>query len=170
MKLCPTALLLLFLYPHGPAAAQTDSNQALLTEVRQLRLTLERAMSLWPQSQLVLQRVGLQQQHVESISRQLEQVRDQVTRGGMEVSQNAVTVTRMESALNQEQNENRRRDIEVEIKRLKAQGEEFSMRNQQLQAREAQLAGQFQAEQARLTELNDRLDGLERMLQSAPAK
>jgi hypothetical protein len=36
------------------------------------------------------------------------------------------------------------------------------VRDKQQQARESQLAGQLQAKQAKLHELNDRLDGLER--------
>ena len=162
------AAFLLLLYP--AAAAAQSAGDPLLAEVRQLRLAIERAMSLWPHSQLVLQRVGLQQQHVETLSRQLDQLRDQLTRSTSDAGQTAANITRMESILNQEQNEARRKDLESEIKRLKSASEDIATRNQQLQARESQLAAQLQTEQSKLTELNDRLDGFERMLQTAPGR
>jgi hypothetical protein len=59
----------------APAAAQTNSDnatiQSLLAEVRQLRLAVERSLSLTPRMQLLLQRAQVQEQKVARISQQL---------------------------------------------------------------------------------------------------
>ncbi len=134
------------------APAQPDMLQALLVEVRQLRQTL-----------VVIQRLGVQQQHVDALSRQLDQVREQIARSAQESNALMAAVAANEARLAKEQqNGYVRHDIEDEIKKFKVAMEEKAVRDKQQQARESQLAGQLQAEQAKLHELNDRLDGLER--------
>lgn len=148
--------------------APSDSTmQSLLAEVRQLRVTLERSMTLWPQAQLVLQRAQLQQQRVESLSRQLEQLRDQLARSAAEAGRLGQQIKRFEDLVVQEQDARRRQEFESQVKNFKMQLDGQALRDQQQQAREGQLAGQLQAEQSKLVELNDRMDALERMLQAA---
>jgi hypothetical protein len=134
------------------AAAQPDTLQALLMEIRQLRQTL-----------VVIQRLGVQQQHVDALSRQLDQVREQIARSAQESNALMAAMTANESRLAKEQqNGFVRHDIEDEIKKVKVVMEEKAVRDTQQQARESQLAGELQAEQAKWRELNDRLVGLER--------
>ena len=54
-----------------------------------------------------------------------------------------------------------RRDFEGALKEFKLEAEQTE---KALQARDGELTGQLQAEQTRLTELNDRLDQIERAL------
>jgi len=134
------------------APAQPDTLQALLTEVRLLRQTL-----------VVIQRLAVQQQHVDALSRQLDQVREQIARSAQESNAQMAAVAANEARLAKEQQDGSvRHDIEDEIKKAKVVMEEQAVRDKQQQARESQLAGQLQAEQVKLHELNDRLDGLER--------
>src|SRR5215831_12171359 len=58
--------------------AQSDSSviQALLSEVHQLRLAIERTNSIGPRIQLAVERVRIQQQVVTRLSDQLEAVRN----------------------------------------------------------------------------------------------
>jgi len=134
------------------APAQPDTLQALLTEVRLLRQTL-----------VVIQRLAVQQQHVDALSRQLDQVREQIARSAQESNAQMAAVAANEARLAKEQQDGFvRHDIEDEIKKAKVVMEEQAVRDKQQQARESQLAGQLQAEQVKLHELNDRLDGLER--------
>jgi len=133
-------------------SAQPDTMQALLMEVRQLRQTL-----------VVIQRLGVQQQHVDALSWQLDQVRDQIARSAPESNALIAAVAANEARLAIEQQSGAvRHDIEDEIKKGKAAMEERAVLDGQRKAREGQLAGEVQAEQAKLHELNDRLDGLER--------
>ncbi len=139
-------------FAQANASAQPDTMQALLTEVRQLRQTL-----------VVIQRLGVQQQHVDALSWQLDQVRDQIARSAPESDALSAAVAANEARLAKEQQAGAvRHDIEDEIKKGKAAMEEKAVLDRQRQARERQLVGELQAEQAKLRELNDRLDGLER--------
>ena len=175
LSIAPFALASL-LFPMA-ALAQTGSIpdnatlQSLLAEVRQLRLAVERATSVLPQTQLLLQRAQLQQQHVESVSRQLEQLRDEMAKSAAEDARNAGHVKALEALAGQEQDPNRRQQFEDEIKGLKAHLEQQGTLDQEQKARESQLAAQLQNEQAKLSELNERLDALERTFQyPAPAR
>jgi hypothetical protein len=53
---------------------------------------------------------------------------------------------------------------------MKSLVEQNRIRDAQLRARESEIAGRVQTEQAKLDELNHRLSGLERMLEPSPAK
>lgn len=133
-------------------SAQPDTMQALLMELRQVRQTL-----------VVIQRLGVQQQHVDALSWQLDQVRDQIARSAPESNALSAAVAANEARLAKEQQSGAvRHDIEDEINKGKAAMEEKAVLNGQRQAKERQLAGELQAEQAKLHELNDRLDALER--------
>jgi hypothetical protein len=168
-------MLALSLYPMA-AVAQSGSApdnatlQSLLAEVRQLRMAVERAASVLPQTQVLLQRTQLQQQHVETLSRQLEQLRDQITKSSVEDDHFAAEVRDTEARASQEQDTNRRREVELRLKSAKAQMEQEAIRDQRQRARESQLAGQLQNEQGKLSELQERLDALERVLQAPLSK
>jgi chromosome segregation ATPase len=144
--------------------------QSLLTEVRQLRMAVERAASVLPQTQVLLQRFQLQQQHVETLSRQLEQLRDRITRSSAEDAHFAAEVRDVESGERQEKDATRRRELEERLKTAKAQLEQQAISDQQQRARESQLAGQLQNEQSKLNDLQERLDALERLLQAPLSK
>ena len=64
--------------------------------------------------------------------------------------------------------------MEDEVKSTKSRLEEKTdqqkMNDAQQRARESELAGRLQTEQAKLNELNDRLDTLERMLEPPQPK
>ena len=66
----------------GSADATTDKAtiQALLVEVRQLRLAMERSSSLVPRIQLAAQRLQAQQDRVDRLSRELRDFRYQMTK------------------------------------------------------------------------------------------
>ena len=70
----------------------------------------------------------------------------------------------LEASATQETDATKRHDVDEVLKMMKLEGEQTEKSTQQLQARESELAGQLQSEQLRLTELNDRLDQMERTL------
>src|SRR6266550_121368 len=75
---CCLLIVGLPLFAFGQQAGTTDASsekatlQALLTEVRQLRFALERSTSVVPRIQLAFQRFQLQQDRVDSLSKQLQ--------------------------------------------------------------------------------------------------
>jgi SMC interacting uncharacterized protein involved in chromosome segregation len=156
----------------GTAFAQTATDNTiytLLTEVRQLRLALERSALLAPKIQVTLQRMQLQQDAVSRVSRQLEDVRDQIAKAAAEEANLASHAKGLEERIAQEQEPVRRKQMEEEVKHLKqrlGKSEQQSMNEGQQRARESELAGRLQTEQAKMNELNERLTALERLLEA----
>jgi hypothetical protein len=61
--------------PAQTTSADNATLQKLLDEVRQLRLTMEKSVTVGPRMQLILQRTQLQDARVARISQQLDEVR-----------------------------------------------------------------------------------------------
>lgn len=157
------------------ALAQTNSDatmQALLTEVRQLRLALEKSVAIGPRIQMTLQRMQLQQEVVSRASRQLDEIRTRLSISGMEAEHLATELKVSEARLNQEQDPVRRKSLEEEIRLLKTRVEQVTARNHQsqseLRANEIDLSSRLRSEQAKLDQFAERLDSLERSLEMAP--
>src|SRR5690242_5976812 len=90
------------------AAAQAQSQssdssvlQALLSEVHQLRLALERANTVGPRIQLVIERMKIQREQVVRISTQLDAVRRELEHSQSEQSRFADEIRNMEADLGQ---------------------------------------------------------------------
>ena len=154
----------------APAAAQTSSNSGdasmdkLLVEVRQLRLALERATAAWPKMQIAMQRMQLQQGQVDRVSKQVEDLRDQVAKSASHGVKIAGELKQFEIRVNSETDPARRREFEEAMKMMKLQVEQETATEGQLRSREAEAVSRLQGEQAKLTELSDQLNSLERSL------
>jgi chromosome segregation ATPase len=138
--------------------------QALLAEVHQLRLALERSGSIAPRIQIAVERLKLQQDQVARTSRQLDDVRRQIEELQSARARLADRIQNLESEAPQTADPTERKRMNEELKSFRPEVEQFQKSEQQLRAREGELASQLQSEQARLTELNDRLDQMERAL------
>src|SRR5438046_2073425 len=81
----------------GTTRAQTSDSaiQALLDEVRQLRLVVERSAVLAPKIQMTLQRIQLQQDSVSRASRQLD-LRGQLAKSAAEEADVAFHIKNLE--------------------------------------------------------------------------
>src|SRR5258708_37070470 len=77
--------------------------QALLTEVRQLRLALERSTSVVPRIQLAFQRLQLQQDRVDRLSKQLQESHVQTAATVEHKSHMASAIQQLETRISQEQ-------------------------------------------------------------------
>jgi len=151
--------------------AQTSSDaalQALLTEVRQLRLALERSAVVSPKIQMTLQRMQLQQDAVARASRELEDVRNQLSRFAAEREHMSAELAGTEARIAREQDVVQRKGLEENAKRLKGMLEERASQTgeSQWRARESEMAGRLATEQGKLSELNERLNVLERSLEA----
>jgi translation initiation factor 2B subunit (eIF-2B alpha/beta/delta family) len=174
MKLTPLATLGLVALAGLPAPAQNQSDatiQVLITEIRQLRLALEKSAIVAPKIQVTLQRVQLQQDTVHRLQRQLEDHRDQLAKATKEELTMAAHAKSLEEHLSQEQEPARRKQIEEELKHIRPLAEKTEqqrMHDQQQRQRESDLAAKLQMEQSKLDELNDKLTSLERLLDPPP--
>jgi len=138
--------------------------QALLVEVRQLRLALERSTSILPRVQLAAQRLQAQQDRVDRLSRELRNYRaDSDSKPGKEKL--ALALKQIESEMGQTQDAARRKEMENVSKSLAAEIEQVTFREQQDRAQEIELMSQLQSEQAKLRTLSDQLDALEKKLE-----
>ncbi len=171
-----SAVLLISLNLSAPAGAQqsqatppADASgavlQELVTEVRQLRLALERTNSVSARLQITLQRIQMQQNQVNRIAGQLESMRGEITRSEAEQAQISGNVEGLESRLEQEQNPNAQKQLQEQQKFIKTLLIQKSRAVQDARAREAELTSSLQAEQSKLNELEAHLDSLEKLVE-----
>ncbi|MBS1828861.1 MAG: hypothetical protein JST93_26395 [Acidobacteria bacterium] len=158
-----------------PAWAQAQSSsdalmQTLISEVRQLRLALERSTIVVPKIQMTLQRVQLQQDAVSRASRDLDAARNQLTRSADEQMHLSVEMKRAEAVVAQEQDPLRRKDFEGRVAALKTSLDQMAATQAEQRVREGDLGVRLNYERAKLEELNDRLNTLERSLDSPQPK
>jgi chromosome segregation ATPase len=145
-------------------SADPQTLQNLLSEVHQLRIVLERSSAIAPRIQIAVERLKLQQEQVARTSRELSDLRDRLDKSRSELAQMQQHLPSLEAELAQETDPSRQRDLGERVKFSKLQAEQMEKSTLQMQAHEGELASQLQAEQSRLTELNDRLDQMERAL------
>ncbi|MGO4885453.1 MAG: hypothetical protein ACLP59_32220 [Bryobacteraceae bacterium] len=165
--------VLLALLAAAPAPAQTSSQdsatlQALLAEVRQLRRTMEKDMAIGPRMQLLLQRAQFQEQKVLRVSQQLDDVRKQISQETARQAAANERLAKIEQDISNESDAARRsqlEDMRAGLKMVLGNGPD-----PQLRARESELSNSFDTEQAALNEINEKLDALERQLESPPAE
>ncbi len=141
--------------------------EELISEVRQLRIEVQRLSTSAQQMQLLLERTRSQQEQVVRLTQQLSNVRD-------ELSEIRARQTNIKDALAEA--EKRKEVGEVsprEVNALNAQQRELNQREQRLSERELQLASELELERATLNDLKTRLDKLEQEIatpSSEPAK
>jgi chromosome segregation ATPase len=168
LVLCRTLLPFICLLLGASAKAQqatappeTRALQELVAEVRELRLAMERTNSISLRLQITFERIQLQQNQVSRISSQLESLRNAMVKSQADQKQAESDLTSVESRIDQEQNPNNQKELQGEQKYMKALVEERARIFQDQQTREGELASSLQAEQAKLNELQTRLDSLE---------
>jgi predicted nucleic acid-binding Zn-ribbon protein len=132
--------------------------------VHQLRLAIERSTQIAPRIQIAVERLKLQQEKVARTAQQLDELRRELDRGRSDQPKFQQRLQAIENQANQAVDPAERRRLEEGMKMFKVEAEQAEKSLQQMQAREGELIGQFQTEQTRLTELNDRLDQIERAL------
>jgi chromosome segregation ATPase len=156
------------------AAAAQDSAapalEALLKEVRQLRVALERSNLLGPRIQIAMSRIQLQQEQVTRVARQLEETRRDLTSLQGQQAEMAEQTKATEARINESQDLKERATLERAVEQGRSQLERVKAMDQQLRARDGELSSQLMAEQSRLAELNDRIVSIERALENGLAQ
>ena len=148
------------------AGAPPDVLNALLIEVRGLRVATEQMASTAPRIQLILGRLQLQEQRIMNQGRRLDTVRAGLAQAQKELDAMADQIRGMSESIHTGAPDLETvRARETELKFLKGQLTSRSTEVQRLQAEEAQLVQEITAEQTRWTDFNQRLDELEGLLQ-----
>lgn len=163
-------LLLPALAQNGHAQESVNQSEGqvlreILDEVRQLRAAVQRANLGAYRSQVLIERLRMQQEHVARLNKQLEETRTEAASFKAYLPKMEEQLRDLEMEVGNQQNPAQRNQLEAQAKAVKQMLEAQAIQQQQLQERESQLAAQLQAEQATLATLNDQLQTIERELE-----
>lgn len=156
-----------------PAFAQTaggDTIAALLVEVRQLRIAMERAATTAPQVQLLGARLSVQNERFARVERDHDNAKRELDDLSTALAQTLAQVDNLDNRVAVETNPERQRQLVQEQADAKAQIAELTAREQRLRARESELAGALAIEHQLWTDLNRRLDEVERAINAPPQR
>jgi chromosome segregation ATPase len=152
----------------GAAQSQTpktdDVLPALLVEVRGLRAAMEQMASAGPRVQLFVSRLQLQEGRINAMVRRLDEVRDRIANAQREADASQEELARLEAASNSPTSPIPREDLAAMIPHAKRELADRKAAIARLAAEEGQLTADITAEQGRWSEINQRLDELERAL------
>ena len=149
-------------------AASSDSQtlQALLTEVRELRQDLRASLARIQSAQILLSRLQTQQAVVMHASERLDDARSKLAGAQDHQKHLAADIKRLESTLSSEENLTLQKALQDEINRFKPELESSTDLEQQSQATEIEDEQQLRAEQDKLSVLETQLEELVRKLGS----
>ena len=153
----------------GQAEKPAEENQTmrtLLSEVRQLRKTMQTTGLNAYRGQIILERMRLANEQVEKMAQKLETAREDVEKIERTIPRFDDQAKVMETVLQQETDIGKRARLEFELKDHKQQAERYKVLLTRAREREQQLSTDLRASQARLTELESRLDLLEREIEN----
>jgi predicted nuclease with TOPRIM domain len=161
------AAVLMGVFLHAGQAAPAPKNEdvlpALLAEVRGLRAAMEQMASAGPRIQLFVSRLQLQEGRMNAMIRRLESVRENLASEQRELENAQEAVKRFETALVTATGPAREELTQVLPGRRREIAEHRATVGR-LTAEESQLAADLATEQGRWTDINQRLDELERAL------
>ena len=158
----------------SPTSAQAQSNMTaestqgdrdqtlkqLLVEVHELRIAVQRATVSNNRFQMLIERVKVQQTHVDSASRELESVRSQLAEVRATKPRLEQQVKDAEDGLDRMTDPNVHAELESRIKAMKGNLARIAPEEERLRNRESTLDNELQAAQSKLNELNGQLDAL----------
>ena len=159
-------VLLFISAPMFAQSSSTDSQtlQALLAEVRQLHHDLQSTTIAAQRAQILLYRLQGQETIVARASQRLDDARARLA----ETQNNRTKLTsdtkRYEDLLNNTENPSERKQVEEMLPQLKAKLASLESEEQQRQTREMEAEDQVRVERAKLSELQEQLDRLEKVL------
>ncbi len=144
--------------------SETILIQALLAEIRELRLALERSTLIMPKMQLAIARVQMQQERVDRRERELQLVRDQLATEALTKDRSQATLRQYEEQARLAPDPAARKQFEEAATALRTDLDQQSVREQQMQIRQSDSMNLLKIEQAKLSELSDSLDKLDKAL------
>jgi chromosome segregation ATPase len=162
---------LLFISPTSPGqSTSTDSQtlQALLQEVRQLRQDVRTVTVATERSQILLSRLQTQQTAVEDAQKEFDQAHTAAAQAEehSKTLQNEVKYYADQDNEEQTPNATDRQKIEDVISRLKTRLDQTGSEAQEAQTSEMQAQERLQIEQSKLSALQDELDQVDKILQN----
>lgn len=150
----------------SPVPARDDVLPALLAEVRGLRAAMEQMASAGPRVQLFASRLQLQETRINNMIRRLDTVRDNLAQAQQELASAEDMQKRIEEKLASTlaENSQERAELSHVLPEHKRQVTNLRAQVSRLSVEENQLMSDIATEQARWTDINQRLDELEKVL------
>jgi valyl-tRNA synthetase len=168
MRRASFLILLVFVMPAATfgQAASSDSQtlQALLTEVRALRQDLLVSLARVQSAQILLSRLQIQEVALTRASQHLDETRSKLAEVQVVQKSEAAEIKRFEDATSAGENAEQSKDLQEEINRAKSDLEASTNLEQQRQAAQNEAEQQLQTEQNKLNTLEAQLDELVRSL------
>lgn len=143
-----------------PATGYDKTLQQLIAEVRELRLVVQRATFSHTRAQMLIERLRLQQNTIDSVNRQIDMVRAQLADLRNAKLQIQQEIKEIEELLERTTDPNGRLDMESRIKSTKARLARLPPEEDRLRNREVALENELNNLHAKLNELNSQLDNL----------
>ena len=131
-----------------------------------LRIALERSSTLVPRLQLTVTRFQMQQDRVERLSRDLATLRAQLVTDSFSKEHMTASLRQFEEKATQTQDPALKTQLEDAANSMKSELEQQALREQQWRSQESEQSGQLRAEQAKLNDLSQQLDQLDRQMQT----
>ena len=149
------------------APTEADTLRSLLSEVRQLRQALQATTLATQRIQIAIYRVQAQALAVSRATQRLDEARSKVAQAERFRQGANHQLESYEKFLQSPTGDQRERaNIDVDFQRAKKDLEAQTSEVQQLQAIESEASAQVQAEQAKLSELQDGLERLDKILEN----
>ncbi len=150
------------------ASADSQTLQALLAEVRQLRHDLQTTTIAAQRAQILLYRLQGQEAVVARASQRVDDARARLAETQSNRTKLTSDIRQDEDFLSHSENPPaERKQVEDLLAQLKAKLASVENEEQQRQIREMEAEDQLRAERAKLSELQDQLDRLETILESS---
>ena len=146
------------------AAADSQTLQALLSEIRQLRKDLQTTTVASQRVQILMYRLQSQQGAVARAQQRLDGVHAKLAQSRDGVRHFTTELERTETALNDTQNPADRKDLETMLPRTKGELESQKAAEQEWEAKEAEAAQDLRSEQSKLATLQEQLEQLDKIL------
>jgi chromosome segregation ATPase len=151
--------------------SESQTLQALLSEVRQLRQDLQTTTIAVQRAQILLYRVQGQEAAVARASQRLDGARERLAAIQDQREHVTADVKRQEDFVSNAENPPaQRKEIEDGLPPQKTRLESLKNEEQQRQTQEIEAEQQLRSEEVRLSDLRDQLDRLDRALESATRK
>ena len=148
------------------APPDSPSLAALVSEIHQLRQDLQVTTVAAQRVQIALFRLQVQTTAVVRATARLDEVRSRISQSQAHHNEIAARMQQLEEKQRSSQEPNELKAMADVLPQLKAELEREAGEEQRLQAMEAEAASQFRAEEAKLRELQDQLDKLDKILDS----
>src|SRR5579871_953428 len=169
--LTPVCLLIPFSLAAQSAAQSNDSSQrvteALIAEMQQLRLAIERSTLLGARTQLSISQLQLSETALSRASQQYNDVHSVTAAASLRRTQLAERIKTAEQDRSTTTDQQHRSAMDEMLRGLKFNLDEATANEQMQTARETEVMQQLQAAQAQIAESRNRIAEMERMLDTA---